>query len=71
MDQVSHQTDFTDLGDPEFLTERSRVRALLEDTPEHARNHAELVTLYARLTDEFDRRAGRAWAAAMSRTASA
>jgi hypothetical protein len=64
MDQASCQMDFTHLGDPEFLEERSRVRELLDHMPEHGKDRAELLTLYARLTAEFDRRAGRAWAAA-------
>jgi hypothetical protein len=43
--------DFTQLDDPAFLAERSRVRGEIEA----------LTALYAALTAEFDRRAATAW----------
>jgi hypothetical protein len=43
--------DFTQLDDPAFLAERSRVRGEIET----------LTARYAALTAEFDRRAAAAW----------
>jgi hypothetical protein len=53
-------SDFTTMGDPEFLAERARVRAQLQYAPDNAAT-ADLTALYQRLTDEFDRRASAAW----------
>jgi hypothetical protein len=53
-------SDFTTMGDPEFLAERARVRAQLQYAPENAAT-ANLTALYQRLNDEFDRRASAAW----------
>jgi hypothetical protein len=53
--------DFTNMSDPEFLAERSRVRDELEHTPEQEPNAA-LLDRYQRLTEEFLRRARIAWA---------
>jgi hypothetical protein len=57
---MSDSDDFSQLGDPEFLAERKRVREELEHTPEQAAS-AELTARYQRLNDEFLRRAGIAW----------
>jgi hypothetical protein len=57
--------DFTGMGDPEFLAERSRVRDELERTPWHAAS-AELAARCRRLDDEFIRRARIAWTAEAS-----
>jgi hypothetical protein len=57
--------DFTGMGDPDFLAERSRVRDDLERTPWHA-DSAELAARYRRLDDEFIRRARIAWMAKAS-----
>jgi hypothetical protein len=57
--------DFTGMGDPEFLAERSRVREELEHTPGHVAR-AELAARYRRLDDEFIRRARVAWTAKAS-----
>ena len=54
--------DFTAMGDPEFLAERSRVRDELENAPRQAAK-AELAARYRRLDDEFIRRARMAWTA--------
>jgi hypothetical protein len=53
---MDDDTDFTRLGDPEFLAERRRVREELEHTPT-----VELTARYERLSDEFLRRARIAW----------
>jgi hypothetical protein len=52
--------DFSRLDDPEFLTERTRVREELEQMPERAAR-AQLAARYAALNAEFDRRAGATW----------
>jgi hypothetical protein len=57
--------NFTAMGDPEFLAERSRVRDQLEHAPGHA-DSAELAARYRRLDDEFIRRARIAWTAKAS-----
>jgi hypothetical protein len=57
--------DFTAMGDPEFLAERSRVRDELENAPRQAAR-AELAARYRRLDDEFIRRARIAWTAQAS-----
>jgi hypothetical protein len=67
----SSGTDYRELSDPEFLGERARVRERLEHTPERSADRAKLAELYARMTEEFDRRARAAWADAMPRQASA
>jgi len=54
--------DFTRMGDPEFLAERSRVRDELGNAPGHA-ERAELAARFLRLDDEFIRRARIAWTA--------
>jgi hypothetical protein len=51
---IMDDEDFTQLDDPAFLAERSRVRGEIEA----------LTALYAALTAEFDRRAAGAWKAA-------
>lgn len=57
-----HKPDsFTELDDPAFLEERARVRQLLEYEPENSIDRAELERLYQAMTEEFDRRARRAW----------
>jgi len=53
--------NFADLDDPAFLTERARVRGLLEYQPENSVGRAELERVYAAMTAEFCRRAGIAW----------
>jgi hypothetical protein len=53
---MDNDTDFTRLGDPEFLAERRRVREELEHRPT-----AELTAEYERLSEEFLRRARLAW----------
>ena len=53
---MDNDTEFTTLGDPEFLAERRRVREELEDRPT-----VELTTRYERLSEEFLRRARIAW----------
>jgi hypothetical protein len=57
--------DFTEMGDPEFLAERSRVRDELEHAPGHA-VRTELAARYRRLDEEFIRRARIAWTAKTS-----
>lgn len=54
--------DFTAMGDPEFLAERSRVRDELENAPGQA-ERAELSARFRRFDDEFIRRARIAWTA--------
>jgi hypothetical protein len=54
--------DFTAMGDPEFLAERSRVRDELENAPGQAAR-AELAARFQLLDDEFIRRARLAWTA--------
>jgi hypothetical protein len=56
MDKAMDDTDFTRLGDPEFLAERRRVREELEHKPT-----MELTEQYERLDEEFLRRARIAW----------
>jgi len=57
---MGESDDFSQLGDPEFLAERKRVREELEHTPEQAVS-PELTARYQRLNDEFLRRARIAW----------
>ena len=57
---MGESDDFSQLGDPEFLAERKRVREELEHTPEQAVS-PELTARYERLNDEFLRRARIAW----------
>jgi len=52
--------DFSAMSDPDFLTERRRVREELEHTPEHEVS-AELSARYQKLDEEFLRRASLAW----------
>jgi hypothetical protein len=60
---MDESDDFSQLGDPEFLAERRRVREELEHTPEQAVS-PELTARYEKLNDEFLRRARIAWAQA-------
>lgn len=55
---MDEDTDLSQLGDPEFLAERRRVREALEHQPEA---NASLAPLYERLNEEFLRRARLAW----------
>jgi hypothetical protein len=57
---MGESDDFSQLGDPEFLAERKRVREELEYTPEQAVS-PELTARYEKLNDEFLRRARIAW----------
>jgi hypothetical protein len=57
---MGESDDFSQLGDPEFLAERKRVREELEHAPEQAVS-PELAARYQRLNDEFLRRARIAW----------
>jgi hypothetical protein len=57
---MTSDEEFTQLGDPEFLAERRRVREALEHTPDHEVS-ASLADRYKRLNDEFLRRARLAW----------
>ena len=57
--------EFSNLDDIAFLDERRRMREELERVPEHERD-PEVVARYARMTDEFDRRARAAWTKASS-----
>ena len=57
---MGESDDFSQLGDPEFLAERRRVREELEHTPEQGVS-PELTARYERLNDEFLRRARIAW----------
>jgi len=57
---VSESDDFSRLDDPEFLTERRRVREELEHMPEHEVS-PDLTARYEKLNDEFLRRAHIAW----------
>jgi hypothetical protein len=50
---MNDSDDFSQLDDPEFLAERTRVRKSLEA----------LTLRYQRLTEEFDRRAAAKWKA--------
>ncbi len=54
--------EFTELDDPSFLTERARLRGLLEDPPVNETGRAELQQRYDAMTVEFCRRARIAWA---------
>jgi hypothetical protein len=60
---MDESDDFSQLGDPEFLAERRRVREELEHTPEQAVS-PELTARYEKLNDEFLRRARIAWSQA-------
>jgi hypothetical protein len=51
---MSDNVDFTAMSDPDFLAERTRVRAEL----------TELTELFERLNEEFDRRARAEWSRA-------
>lgn len=53
--------DFTELNDPDLITERRNVRERLERLPAHSANRTRLARLYERMTAEFDRRARAAW----------
>lgn len=53
---MNDDTDLTQLGDPEFLAERRRVREALEHKPT-----AKLAARYEQLDEEFLRRARIAW----------
>jgi hypothetical protein len=57
---MTSDEDFSQLDDPEFLAERSRVRAELEHMPENA-GSPDLTDRYQKLNDEFLRRASAAW----------
>lgn len=59
---MDNAEDVTALNDPEFFEERKRVRELLEHQPA-AKADPELTARMQRLNEEFDRRAGQAWAA--------
>ena len=50
---MTSDDEFTQLDDPAFLAERTRVREELQDLTER----------YRRLNEEFDRRAQATWAA--------
>ena len=52
--------NFSVLSDPDFLALRRRVREELEHTPEHEISPS-LAARYARLDEEFLRRASPAW----------
>jgi len=54
--------DFTKLDDPSFLTERARLRGLLEDQALNEAGRGELQQRYDAMTVEFCRRARIAWA---------
>ena len=58
---MSEPTDFTQLDDPAFLDERARLRERLQHVPENASGRAGLERLYETMTEEFLRRARRAW----------
>jgi hypothetical protein len=51
---MNDSVDFTAMSDPDFLSERTRVREELQ----------ELTELFRKLNEEFDRRARAAWARA-------
>lgn len=57
------QPDYAQLDDPEFFSERRRVRERLESLPAGHADRAALARLYDAMTDEFTRRAARAWRA--------
>jgi len=61
---MSEPADFSNLDDPAFLDERSRLRERLEHEPENTTGRAELARLYDSMTAEFLRRARVAWTAA-------
>jgi hypothetical protein len=58
---MSEERDLTQLDDDALISQRADVRENLEKLSPHATQHATLVELYDRLTDEFDRRARAAW----------
>ena len=59
---LDHQPDdFTKLDDPSFLTERARLRGLLEDQSANDAGRGELQQRYDAMTAEFCRRARIAW----------
>lgn len=52
--------DYSAMNDPDFLTERRRIREELEHTPEHEVS-PELAIRCRRVDEEFLRRASLAW----------
>jgi hypothetical protein len=59
---MSESDDFTELDDQEFLSERRRVREVLDKTPTGEAN-PELRARYQAMNDEFYRRARISWGA--------
>jgi hypothetical protein len=57
----SNPDDFTELDDPSFLSERARLRGLLEGQSVDETGRAELEQRYDAMTVEFCRRARIAW----------
>jgi hypothetical protein len=57
---MTSDDDFTQLDDPAFLAERTRVREQLEHTPDNAVS-PELTIRYQAMNEEFLRRASAAW----------
>jgi hypothetical protein len=62
---ASELPDFSTMNDPDFLTERRRVREQLEhDVPAQSADRAGLAALHDAMNEEFIRRARAAWSAA-------
>ena len=58
---TSTDTDYAGLDDPGLFRERRRVREELAALPEHHADRGRLSQVLDALTEEFDRRARRAW----------
>jgi hypothetical protein len=58
---ISSDTDYAKLADPDLFAERRRVREELAALPEHHADRGRLSRAMEALTEEFDRRARRAW----------
>jgi hypothetical protein len=61
---MSDTDDFTGLDDSALLSRRAEMRAELERLPTGSPDHAALIALYDRSTEEVDARATKAWAQA-------
>jgi hypothetical protein len=66
----SQPDDLTELDDPSFLSERARLRELLEDQSVSETSRAELQQRYDAMTVEFCRRARIAWTGTSQESAS-
>jgi len=60
----ARELDLMTLDDDQLISQRTALRARLEQLPPHARQRTSLAKRYDALTDEFDRRARAAWRSA-------